>query len=114
MSGNDDRLKYPIKSTTYSLSFTSKSVLKIFSLCRYCGGIGLSVDTKVLKPKIIPKNDVPLPRQYKGVLEGVLGKVLERVLGIVLGTVLEGYEKPPIKKSMCGMGNQTEMTIRIP
>ena len=25
-----------------------------------------------------------------------------------------GYKKPPIKKSMCGMGDQTEIPLRIP
>ena len=72
LSGNDARLKMPIKTISYVLSFTSKTVLKIFPLRRYTEVLVSSVDTKILKSKIILKNDVSLPYQYEGVLVGVL------------------------------------------
>ena len=69
MYRNDDILKNIIKPITYRHSFTSKTLLIDFSLHRYRGGIGFSVDTKVLKSKLILKNDVSLHCR-------VLGKVL--------------------------------------
>jgi hypothetical protein len=52
--------------------FTSKTLLKDSPLHRYCGVLGISVDTKVLKSKIIPKNNVSLPcRELGMVWEGI-------------------------------------------
>ena len=68
MNWDDALLKNIIKSITYIHSFASKTLLMDFSLHRYRGGIGFSVDTKVLKSKLILKNDVSLHCR-------VLGKV---------------------------------------
>ena len=79
LSGNDARLKVYNKTITYSLSFTSKTVLKIFPLRRYTEVLVFSVDTKVQKSKLILKNDVSLPcrelARYRGGIGMGIGKV---------------------------------------
>ena len=80
MSGNDARLKILNKNNKYRLSFTSKTVLKIFPLRRYTEVLVFSVDTQVQKSKLILKNDVSLPcrdlARYRGGIGMGIGKVI--------------------------------------
>jgi hypothetical protein len=48
----------PIKTVSYTVFSTSKTLPTIFGLCRYCGVLGISVDTEVQKSRLILKNDV--------------------------------------------------------
>ena len=63
---------------------------------------------------LLSGNNVSLPYQYEGLL-GRYWRGIGEVLGIdIRDGIGRGYKKPPIKKSMCGMGNQTEIPLRIP
>ena len=69
----------PIKTVGYTIFSTSKTLPTIFGLCRYCGVLGISVDTKVQKSRLILKNDVSKPCRYSvGIRQGIgegMGKV---------------------------------------
>lgn len=58
LNWNDFKKIYPINSISYNQLWTSKTLLKDSPLHRYWGVLGISVDTKVQKSRLILKNDV--------------------------------------------------------